>query len=428
MARAFSQAAFYRGVIAAVVFFLAAVDLTQLSRSSPIHVDEAFMLNRGFLAGPLYRSYWQTGVVSPHWESLVWQPRKPPLGNVIIGLGLWWGNISMPAKPYGYNWRHDYRWNVEHGVNLPPERALRAGRSLVPFFAAAATTAVFSLAAGAGGIVGGLGAAALFHLNPVVRSHGSRALSDMVMLSLSLWALWYLLRLVAPAWSESHVRLLRRTATFGVLTGLAAATKQNGALVGCAGVALFVMWSAGSIAALGLRGALTRTLLTMLVLAASAYGTFVLVNPQLHPAPIARTLAQAEAWSNKFEEHQERRPEQALHTIGARVGAVSRVIDGRSFATLPVPHVSGLLALVGGILMLAGPQGLPGWRGFPRSLLVWSVVTVCIVAAWIPLDWDRYYLPVIAVGSVLVGGNTRLAMLRRAPQRSHRSTPRPASS
>jgi len=56
MARAFSQAALHRGVIAVVVFLLAPVDLTQLSCFAPVHVDEAFTLNRGFPTGPLYRS------------------------------------------------------------------------------------------------------------------------------------------------------------------------------------------------------------------------------------------------------------------------------------------------------------------------------------------------------------------------------------
>jgi 4-amino-4-deoxy-L-arabinose transferase-like glycosyltransferase len=341
-----------RGVIAAVILLLAAADLTVQSRSARIHVDEAWMLNRGFLAGPLYRAYLRTGTVSVHWSSTVWQPRKPPLGNVIIGLGLWLGDIPMPAKPYAYDYRHDQRWNVEHHINLPPPRALRAGRSLVPLFSAAATSAVFVLTAGAAGIGGGLAAAALFHFNPVVRFYGSRALSDMVMLSFSLWALWFLARCVAPAWDGPRCRLLRRTAVFGLLTGLAVATKQNGGLVGCAAVASFATWGIWSTTTLGMRCALTRTALATLVLAVSSYGLFVLVNPQLHAAPLARTLAQATAWKAKFREHQGRRPEQALRTVGARVQAVANVIAGRKFATLPIPYVTGLLALVGAILLV----------------------------------------------------------------------------
>src|SRR6185436_286509 len=150
---AFSRPSVKRGALAALVFVLVGADLTVQSRTLPIHVDEAWMLNRGFMAGRLYGEYLRTGVTGPGWDSELWQPRKPPLGNLVIGAGLWLGGIAPPELPYRYDWRRDYEWNVQHRdvVRLPPEAALRAGRSLVPWFAAAATAAVFLLAAGVGG-------------------------------------------------------------------------------------------------------------------------------------------------------------------------------------------------------------------------------------------------------------------------------------
>jgi hypothetical protein len=40
-------------------------------------------------------------------------------------------------------------------------------------------------------------------------------------------------------------------------------------------------------------------------------------------------------------------------------------------------------------------------------------VTVAIITAWVPLDWGRYFLPVIAVTAVLAGSAAGLVSLIR---------------
>ena len=74
----------------------------------------------------------------------------------------------------------------------------------------------------------------------------------------------------------------------------------------------------------------------------------------------------------------------------------------------------GLLTLIGAVLLAIAPTGPERWRAPPRVLLLWGAVTAAIVTAWVPLDWDRYFLPVIAVTAVLVGSVARLAPLLRA--------------
>jgi 4-amino-4-deoxy-L-arabinose transferase-like glycosyltransferase len=401
-----------RGVLAALVFVVVGADLTMQSRTVPIHVDEAWMLNRGFMVRRLYGEYLRTGVRGPEWDSEVWQARKPPLGNMVIAAGLWLGGVAPPELPYRYDWRRDYEWNVRHrdAVRLPPDAALHAGRTLVPWFAAAATTAVFLLAAGIGGSGGGLVAAVVFAANPLVRSHGSWALSDMVMMGLALWALWYLVHAVAPVWEGTTRRLLRRVLVFGLLAGLAAATKQNGSTVACVGMVAFAVWGLESRSSLGVR----RTALASLVLAGSAFGVFVLINPGLHRNPVRGSVAQVEAWDQKFREHRARRSHQAFTTIGARAGAVGQVLLGRGHGALPIPNVTWVLTLSGALLLAVAPAGGLRWRAPPRVLLLWAAVTVAIVTAWIPLDWGRYFLPVIAVTAVLAGSAAGLVRLLRA--------------
>jgi len=390
-----------RRLVAAAVFLLVGADLTRQSRDAPLHVDEPRMLNRGFMAGRLYRDYLRTGSVSSEWLGEAWQARKPPLGNVIVGLGLWLGRAEPPAAPYEYDWLHDYAWNAARG-QVPSAEVLRAGRRLVPWLSAAAAAALFLVAAGVGGIVGGLVAVAVFHHNPIVRLYGPRALADMPMMAFSLWSLWYLARRVAPAWDAHRASLLTRCAALGLLVGLATATKQNGALMACVALVTFGIWGAGSASRLG-GDAVARAILAATVVAAVSYGLFVLVNPVLHPSPLGRTLAQIEAWNLKFAGHWKARPEFALRTLAARTRAVARVIAGNAFGTLGYPYVTAFLVVAGAVTLALERRPPPGERSLGTIVLIWSAVTIAVVTAWIPLDWDRYYLPVIAVMAVLVG-------------------------
>ncbi|HJQ85013.1 MAG TPA: hypothetical protein VKA21_13100 [Candidatus Binatia bacterium] len=381
---------------------LSTADFARESRVAPLHVDEPRMLNRGFMAGRLYREYLATGRLDPGWEGEVWQARKPPLGNLIVAAALRLGGATPPPEPYRYDWLHDYAWNAERG-QAPSDEVVRAGRLLTPLFAAAAVVAVFLLGGAVGGIGGGLVAAGLFHFHPVVRIYGTRALADVPMMAASLWALWWLVRRVAPAWEWSWRGFLRRVAVFGLLVGVATAIKQNAALVGAAGGAALVVWGAASAGVLGVRAAGARTVLAATLLGAVAFGVYVLVNPALHARPLGGTVAQVDAWNRKFAGHWKARPEQALRTTGARAAAVGRVIAGARFPVLPWPWVPAALAAAGTLVL-----AVHAWRHGPLApatiVLLWSGVTLAGVTLWIPLDWDRYYLPLVAVVAVLAGG------------------------
>lgn len=98
-----------------------------------------------------------------------------------------------------------------------------------------------------------------------------------------------------------------------------------------------------------------------------------------------------------------RNPQQALPTLRARIPAVGRVLAGNTFATIPVPYLTGLLVLLGTVLVVRQRCPFAQWRDPPSTLLIWGCGTVLVVGAWSPMDWDRYYLPVIAVVSVFAG-------------------------
>ena len=403
-----------RVIVAGVIFLLAAGDMTTQRTTARVHDDEPGMINWGFMAGRLYRDYLRTGICTREWDSEAWFPAREPLGKAIVGLGLWLGGAQPPTVPYHYQGWRGYRWNLENG-RIPPPEVLSAGRLLIPLFSAAATTLIFVLGASVGGILGGLLAAVVFHLNPVCRFYGPRALADMPAVFLALLALCYLVRRVGPGWDGHFRALFGRSVLFGLLAGLATATKLNSAIVVCVAVVAFAVWGVTGAAAIGLRSALTRTLVMTMTVGVTSCGLFVLVNPQLHRAPVARTLDIVRVWSAKNRLHMRKDPGRALSTLGDRVQAVGRVVVGKSFATLPVPYVTGLLVLAGAIMLAWNRRPSLGWRDPPSVLLIWGSVALTVVALWIPMDWDRYHLPVIAVISVLMAALGRLVLMQPIP-------------
>lgn len=188
------------------------------------------------------------------------------------------GGSPLPEGRYRDVGRRDYEWNLAQGW-LPPREVLNAGRMLIPFFAAGAPTVVLVLGTTVGGTMGGLVGAALFYFNPVCRFYGYRALADVPVMFFFLCATWYLVRRLAPAWDGGFGRLLWRSAAFGLLVGLATATKLSGGIGVCIGAAAFAVWGIASAATNGFRHATLRALGGLLAMGVTSCGFFVLIPP-----------------------------------------------------------------------------------------------------------------------------------------------------
>jgi hypothetical protein len=383
-----------------MVFTAATVDLAVTARreTTVMHVDEPPMLNRGFLAPHLYAEVLDTRAVGPLWSGALWQPRKPPLGKLLIALGLRLGGAERPAELYDY-----WPGRPDSLNRVPTPEVLHAGRLLVPLCAAGATTLVFVLGADVAGLTGGLAAALLFQANPVVRMYGPRALADLPMVAVALLALWYLVRRVAPAWEGPLPRLARRALGLGVLVGTATAIKQNGALVGCVAAVLFLLWTA-VILGRGAGRAFARGGCAAMLAASAALSVYVAVDPHLWPAPLAGMRGQVEEWDQRFAMHRRRRPDTALVTSAERVAAVARSLAGGPLTTLPTTWVTGVLVLAG-VIALARGASAGGVYSPAAVLLAWGAVTTALVALWLPLDWERYHLPLVTVVAVFGGAS-----------------------
>ncbi len=370
----------------------------------------------------------------------------PPLPKYLFGLAL-----EVSGQPRS-NRLVAGRWFGNIRSSLLPRRMIDASRWASVLMAALGCGALYLLGAVAIGDRVGLLAAAGLAIDPLYRIHARRAMSEASVESLVLCTL--LAALLA---------LGRGTATTGWLPGRLGSAIAVGMLAGLAvlaklsgGVALLVIavwvllpWAGQRQWRRLLPAGLWFGLVTIV-----AGATFVALNPftRSHPtgppppnlmAPLSadqsivgRLEQVVQHRAGVSREAQGQFPHDALATPAAKLIAVVAQGFGRFGPFGPRDHDSlrpmarvdptrdrGALLwlpMVLGGLAWCGREGVRqvalGWPPTGWALVVAWLVVVGTVTAFIPLAWDRYFLPIQAV-SILVGAAGCEALLLRVVPR-----------
>ncbi|MBA2449230.1 MAG: hypothetical protein H0V51_14515, partial [Chloroflexi bacterium] len=192
----------------------------------------------------------------------------------------------------------------------------------------------------------------------------------------------------------------------GLATGLAAASKLTG-LLGVAALGGFAVWAL--LARRWLSEGAARSWRWAALAAAVGLVVFVAVNPFLWPDPLGRTAAMLEF---RRQELFGQRALNAGDAVPEDPGERATLLLGRTFiGEAPLARWTGLpldapLAAVGAGLLawraLRGRRdgGLVGPEAFA---LVWMATFLAGTAPNLGLDWQRYYLPTVALGLIFVG-------------------------
>ncbi|WP_207946065.1 phospholipid carrier-dependent glycosyltransferase [Actinomadura sp. 7K534] len=226
---------------------MAAAMLTAAARQSPTN-DE-----------PVYAG---TGAYYVYEHDLRYNPEHPPLGKLLIGVGIALSGAHLDAAYTGGQYAAGRHFLYGSGNNA--QRVLLAARLPVIVLTLLFGLVVFAFARDLAGPLGGLGALALYSFSPDVIAHGSLATLDVPMAGFLLTAAWLLWR------ARRRPRLCLPLA--GLALGAAVATKMSAlpAIPLLLGLAALSVWSAGRE-----RAASRRRLLA--ACAASAAGITVLV-------------------------------------------------------------------------------------------------------------------------------------------------------
>jgi 4-amino-4-deoxy-L-arabinose transferase-like glycosyltransferase len=413
----------------------------------PFHPDESswLLMSRDF----------ETLFLRLRPTELAWAPGQPltpeislrllnaPVGKYLIGLGWWLAGYST-ADLNSADWVWGASW-ADNEAARPREEVLLASRVPAAILGALTGVLLFWVGRRLGGFWVGLAAALLMAFDPLTYLHTRRAMAEGGLLFFSVLAAWACLRL-AQACDERQPapgRLLPWAALAGALAGLAFCAKQTAlTLPALAFLApVLPLWLREG----PRRGRLKAMLITWGAALACAGLVFWLGNPVLGSHPLATAWKMIELRAQLAQE-QARVNDPAQVLPGAldrlRAAAASVYFDRPALMDAPVyveelaPAASAYMALPlnrlwaqpwAGIL-LAG-LGAVGAASSARrivrtrfsaatraeqALWLWLLLALGLTLLTIPLDWQRYFLPLLPCACLLAAlGLDALARLAK---------------
>lgn len=341
-------------------------------------------------------------------------------------IGLSWQiaglNTGMLPPHPGWDWGQGYDANVQTG-HRPSDALLAAGRISSTLFLAASAAVMFAVGWQFGKRPTAYLASALYALNPIILLNGRRAMMEGSLLCFGLLAILIAIFIAQGRRGWGWYLLL------GFCCGLALVSKHTGALfiAGAFGwIALTELLSTIVSAKIPSQNRFIGLLLTALKLTISgliALMLFIACSPALWSDPIARLgdlvaqrqmlldiqVAVAGGNATTFAQRLEGILTQPFMTslshfevaFWAGVPTVENEIanymnsplSGFQFGLI----LGGLLTLLSGVGILAV---LRRWRSWEIGLFVWLGITLASLLIN-PLPWQRYYLPLIPISSLL---------------------------
>lgn len=365
---------------------------------------------------------WKQGV-----QRTVFGYMNPCLPKLILGGVLHAGGFRE-AEPETFQIFHRERPAAGRRARSRTAEAMPLARRVIQSLAALSTVLVLfigrRLTRGPASWVTGLLAGALFVASPLVLHTATYIRTDFFMLPFALAGLLLALHLRKALAGEHGAGSLRLAAVWlGVVCGLAVSSKLNGALL-CVALALWLplLW-------LGARrrtslGFAAGPLVGCLVAGACACAVFYALDPRLWAEPIEGVRDILGRWGLQKEVQQGRAEGMNLEvarSLGERFGlflgrTTGRDDPWRSLTGLP----GGTLLSLAGLALL----GLGCARGRARACvaLVFVVVFLVGTALWLPIDWERFFLPAapcVALLQALAPGSLVELVLARRSARAH---------
>lgn len=354
-------------------------------------------------------------------------------------VGVLWAASGRTAEqlPNIYAWAMPLSWNIANG-NVPSQDQLHLARWASAILTALGVVPMFMLGWHLRLRALAYPAALLYALHPVILLNGRRAMLEGSLIFFSLLSMYWLVALIVAEHSATArgfmVRLpaWARYGVLGVLIGLTVASKHSGVIV--AGAVLSAALLTGIV-----RDSPPRPLRPLLwIVFTSAIGvlTWFVLSPHFWNAPLAALRATLTARSELLA-LQASDTALAYRTFGERLAAVVT----QPFLSAPqyfeAPNWAGLLddqiiayqrsatngwdwgALIGLLLTASAFFGALSLiaEARRRNLIAWAILlwagaaTAASIA--VPMNWQRYYLPLTLVAIVLAAEGIGRLLVRR---------------
>lgn len=297
--------------------------------------------------------------------------------------------------------------NSEDGSSSFTLGLIREVRKLNAIFALGSVIFSFFIGRKIGGWFFGVISASLMVVNPLFYQSGIEARGDGVMLFFLIVAMFLSLYLFRNLGNLSKVFLI--TTLMGIIVGLSTAAKLNGSMV------LIVLWIAGvanllfqkAIGFSKLRKLLIHTLLGLMTVSLISFLVFVVFTPFTWRNPLNRSVVMVRHRLNTLETQKRLFPDQALLSVNEKISVGYNNIfhRGSNYSLLSSLSEFWFFVFILGMLIFLF-KSYKLIQSFNESndefmMFIWVSVMLSLVVLLNPLDWERYYLPVIP-GLVLV--------------------------
>jgi hypothetical protein len=404
-------------------------------------------------------------LTGPAWDETYWTLTQPMVPRYIMGATIWLSGRPLPELDLEHRideargpdraryldpstFRDERRLAEQRRVPRPSPEVLWAARLPMVVVGAGTVALLFAIAAELAGVVAGLVTAASFVAAPFALTLIPRAHSEAPTLFFLVLALWLAIQATraaarapdredAPRDGFVSRRSLCLGAACGLAAGLSAGSKLSG-LLALAALGGFAVWAfglallarrPGLAASVGPVGLLERTWRWNALGALVGLLVFVAVDPFLWPDPVGRLQAMLAFRQQEMFGQQQLSQELAIPDgLATRLPMlIGRSAFGEPWAArrLGVP-VEALLAAAGVVVAAARSirgRGHGGAVGPDAVVGIWTLAMVVGTAANLGIDWDRYYLPIVALGLVFAGVGAaalveaarRVVSRRRAP-------------
>jgi hypothetical protein len=393
--------------------------------------DESFVDEYAYITQSYYADHYFRGDFNhPDWLQFPALDLQP-LPKYLIGLHFRAVDLRIPSPTHAYRWYESYATFGGQPAGRTPLTLIVAR---VPFIALGAIgcAALFGWGVLITGWRVGVLAAALLMINPLYRLHAHRAMSDVAYESLLILALgsglWAWRRFWAGRFDVTGWLLV-------VLSGVSAAMSIASKLSGLLSLIVLGSWTALTLLAPRLPAwrKVAIALGAVVTIAVTAV-VFTALNPALtaHPSGLltaeSRAVARENAWQRFRRMIDIRRaisdgqkinyPHNALHTAVEKIKVFAVQGFGRfgpfgpskadSTVRYDLRQDAGILlwapiVLYGLVKSVRLGRSQLGAGGAPTAfaLVIWAVVACVVVAAYLPMAWDRYLLPIQAPSALL---------------------------
>jgi hypothetical protein len=393
-------------VILIVVPFMRKID------KNPFHGDEAYWLRSSIQ----YKLFFIDRALD---SKEFGRCRNEPVGKYIIGLVLHVAGYGDRIEELGriepWKFDKDYKWNVDN-QRMPPSELRSVVRFAMALFGVLICVLIYWIGRIVCSMKAGIIASLLLAYNPLMQLCCKRAMPDapllLFMTATVILSIYFYRSLV----TQRNLRTLILTTVIGVNCALATGTKLNGGLSVFI-FALFCMYLIvvkssfysytkekyfERIVKLGKDKEVKSILAGLLIGCITTIAVLIGMTPCLYRQPVNGIVQMVDVRTEHIHIQRTNKWGTSLDTLSKKFNSVVRqtlfpknyVILGTLF-NFPVDFILFLLGLV--LLIYSEVKYLlSNSRASRQSIVIlWAVVTCTGITVWIPLNYPRYYLPIL---------------------------------